>query len=280
MSSRAPFFVAPSFLFCRPEPLFCRPEPPFLSPRAKRGVPRRLRASGNTVGNVTPRRKPRGLLLTTSENPTVLQKKTTVILSVKPQVMEGVLAEIKDSVTPNHLLISIAAGLPIKFYEKRLPEGTRLIRVMPNTCAIVGKAVSVISKGSFALEEDLELVKRLFSTVGLALTSEERYMDAVTALSGSGPAYVALFIEALTDAGVLVGLPRDLAETLALETVRGTVELMSQTKKSPYEVKSMVSSPGGTTIAALEALYEKGFLGIMMSAIKKAYLRSLELKVE
>jgi pyrroline-5-carboxylate reductase len=219
-------------------------------------------------------------VLTTSENPTVLQKKTTVILAVKPQVMEGVLAEIKHSVTPNHLLITIAAGLPIKFYEKRLPEGTRLIRVMPNTCAIVGKAVSVISKGSFALEEDLEFAKRLFSTVGLALTSEERYMDAVTALSGSGPAYVALFIEALTDAGVLVGLPRDLAETLALETVRGTVELMSQNKKSPYEVKSMVSSPGGTTIAALEALYEKGFSGTIMSAIKKAYLRSLELKVE
>lgn len=217
---------------------------------------------------------------TTPENLRVLQNRETVILAVKPQVMEGVLAEIKNSVTPNHLLITIAAGLTIEFYEKRLPHGTRLIRVMPNTCAIVGKAVSVLSKGSFALDEDLEFAKGLFSTVGLALTADERYMDAVTALSGSGPAYVALFVEALADAGVLVGLPRDLAETLALETVRGTVELISQTKKSPYEVKSMVSSPGGTTIAALETLYEKGFSGVIMSAVKKAYLRSLELKGE
>jgi len=219
-------------------------------------------------------------VLTTSENLRVLRNRKKVILAVKPQVMEEVLGDVKEEVSPEHLLITIAAGLPIKFYEKRLPEGTRLIRVMPNTCAIVARSVSVISKGSFATPDDLEFVKKLFSVVGIVLTADERYMDGVTALSGSGPAFVALFIEALTDAGILIGLPRDLAETLALETVRGTVELISQTKKSPSEIKAMVSSPGGTTISALEIFYEKGFPGIVMSAVKRAYLRSLELKVE
>ncbi len=218
--------------------------------------------------------------LTTDKNLEVLAKRRIVILAVKPQVMEGVLKEIKEAVSPEHLLITIAAGLPLSFYEKRLPPGTRLVRVMPNTCALVGRSVSAISKGTSATEEDLVLAERIFSTVGITLRVEETYLDGVTALSGSGPAYVALFLEALIDAGVLIGLPRSVAETLALETLSGTVELLKQTKKSTHEVKSMVSSPGGTTISALQVLYEKGFPGIIMSAIKKAFLRSLELKKE
>lgn len=215
---------------------------------------------------------------TTENNKKVVEERTLILLAVKPQVMKKVLEEIKEFIETNkHLILTIAAGLPVAFYEKILPQKTRLIRIMPNTCALVHKSISALCKGSFATDEDLKTAEEIFSAIGETVIVDETLMDAVTALSGSGPAYVALFIEALIDAGVRVGLPRNVSEKLVLQTVLGTVELMSKAQKSPYEIKAMVSSPGGTTISALHEFYEKGFSGIVISAVYKAYLRSKEL---
>ncbi len=213
----------------------------------------------------------------TESNTEVVKSKKLIILAVKPQVMKRVLEEIKPFITEKHLILTIAAGLPICFYEKILPPGTRLVRIMPNSCALVHQSISAIAKGSFATEEDLKITETLFSAIGETVIVEESLIDAVTALSGSGPAYVALFIEAFIDAGVRVGLPRNLAEKLTLQTIIGTIELMTKTKKDPYQLKAMVTSPGGTTIAAMHEFYEKGFSGIVMSAVFKAFLRSKEL---
>ncbi|MFN3568174.1 MAG: pyrroline-5-carboxylate reductase [Caldimicrobium sp.] len=215
---------------------------------------------------------------TTSDNLEVLSKCSTIILAVKPQVMPDVLEEIKEKIVPEkHLIITIAAGLPIAFYEKKLPKGTRLIRVMPNTCALVHESISAIAKGSGALEKDLTFATEIFQAIGKVLIVKEEYMDAITALSGSGPAYVALFVEALIDAGVSCGLPRDVAETLTLQTIEGTIQMFRKTQKNPYQIKAMVTSPGGTTITALEVFYKRGFPGIIMEAVKNAWKRSREL---
>jgi pyrroline-5-carboxylate reductase len=217
-------------------------------------------------------------VITTENNKRVLEKKELILLAVKPQVMKKVLEEIKDFVDiKRHLILTIAAGIPLAFYEKILPKKTRIIRIMPNTCALVHKSISALCKGSFATEEDLRISQHIFSAIGETVIVDESLMDAVTALSGSGPAYVALFIEALIDAGVRAGLPRNISEKLTLQTILGTVELMTKYQKNPYEVKAMVSSPGGTTISALHEFYEKGFSGIVISAVYKAYLRGKEL---
>ena len=213
---------------------------------------------------------------TTDKNLEVVKNRNILILAVKPQVMKLVLEEIKSALTPEHLIITIAAGLPIRFYESILGE-VRLIRVMPNTCALVHRSISALSKGGSAKPEDLKVAQEIFSAIGETVIVDENLIDAITALSGSGPAYVSLFVEALVDAGVNAGLPRPLAEKLAFATVLGTVELMKKGQKNPYELKSMVTSPGGTTIAALKVMYEKGLPGIVMEAIFKAYERSKEL---
>ncbi|QER42482.1 pyrroline-5-carboxylate reductase [Thermodesulfobacterium sp. TA1] len=215
---------------------------------------------------------------TVEQNGKVLEDCQQIILAVKPQVMKKVLTEIKEEIDPKkHLLITIAAGLPIRFYENILPKGARLIRVMPNTCAVVHQSISALAKGSFATDEDLKTAEKLFSAIGETVIVGEELLDAVTALSGSGPAYVALFVEALIDGGVRAGLPRPLAEKLALATITGSVEMMRKLKKNPYEIKAMVTSPAGTTITALEVLYQQGFPGTVISAVYEAYLRSKEL---
>lgn len=216
---------------------------------------------------------------TFGNNREVLKHSNILILAVKPQVMDKVLFEIKDDVdVERHLVITIAAGLPIKFYESRLPRGSRLIRVMPNTNALIQSSISAISRGSSATDEDLEIVEKIFGAIGEVMMVEEHLMDAVTALSGSGPAYAALFIEALIDAGVKCGLPRPVAEKLTLATIEGTVKLAKATQRNPYEIKSMVTSPGGTTISALEVLYTKGFPGIVIEAVSEAWKRSIEIR--
>jgi pyrroline-5-carboxylate reductase len=215
---------------------------------------------------------------TINSNIELVNEKEVILLAVKPQIMDVVLKEIKDEIdTKKHLFLTIAAGLPLSFYEKILPEGTRIIRIMPNTCALVHQSISAICKGRYAVEEDMEIARKIFSAIGEVVEVEEKLMDAVTALSGSGPAYVSLFLEALIDAGVRIGLPRNLAEKLALQTILGTAILFLKTRKNPYEVKSMVTSPGGTTISALEEFYKKGFPGIVISAVLKACERSKEL---
>jgi len=218
---------------------------------------------------------------TTSSNLEVVERLELILLAVKPQVMDKVLSEIREKVAPTrHLFITIAAGLPLSFYEKRLPPETKIVRVMPNTCALVHKSISAIAKGKGVTEEEVALVEKIFSAIGEVVRVDEAYMDAVTALSGSGPAYVALFYEALVDGGVRCGLPRNLAEKLAQVTLEGTIELMKKLQKNPYEIKAMVSSPGGTTISALKVFYEKGFPGIVMEALYEAFKRAKEMSKE
>ncbi len=202
----------------------------------------------------------------------------TVVLAVKPQVMGSLLANAKELIGPQHLIISIAAGLPLSFYEGHLgDQPCRIIRVMPNTPALVLVSASALSGNKNATADDMVLAKSLFDAVGTAIIMEERYLDAVTGLSGSGPAYVFTFIEAMIDAGVKTGLARSVAETLALQTVLGSVKLMQESGKHPAVLRAMVTSPGGTTIAAQHVMERAGFKGIIMDAIEAATNRSAEL---
>jgi len=199
-----------------------------------------------------------------------------VLLAVKPQVIDAVVAEISDSVQGT-LVVSIAAGISCARLETQLPSGTPVVRVMPNTPAMVGEGMSVVSGGSEATEEHVELVRELFSLIGKAVVLDESYQDAATAISGSGPAYVALFVDALSRAGVRQGLSREVAQTLAVQTVRGTAALLERTGTHPEELVDGVSSPGGTTIAAIEALEAGGFRASVNAAVSAAVKRAKEL---
>ncbi len=202
-----------------------------------------------------------------------------VLLAVKPQVMGQVLAGIGGAAGPGHLIISIAAGVALRTLETALPQ-SRVIRVMPNTPTLVGAGMAALAPGSRATPEDLALALEIFEGVGRAVVVEERMMDAVTGLSGSGPAYVAVFLEALTDGGVKMGLPRPLALLLASQTVIGAARLCLEKEISPGMLKDLVTSPGGTTIAGLHVLEEGGFRGLVMSAVEAAARRSRELGKE
>lgn len=201
-----------------------------------------------------------------------------IVLAVKPQVISKVLAGIKESVQSRHLLISIAAGVSLSAIETALDGAPcRLIRVMPNTPALVREGAAAISPGKGAGDDDVARVKALFDAVGQTVVLAESYLDAVTGLSGSGPAYVFSFIEGLIDGGVKVGLPRQEAQTLVLQTVLGSAKLAMETKQSPADLKAMVTSPGGTTIAGLHEMARAGFQGILMDAVEAATKRSREL---
>lgn len=200
-----------------------------------------------------------------------------IILAVKPQVMGSVLDGLTDIINVNHLIVSIAAGIPLSFIESRLCEKCRVIRVMPNTPALVLEGASALSGGAATTRDDIEICRNIFSAVGKCITVDEKYLDAVTGLSGSGPAYVFSFIEALIDGGVKVGLARGDAELLALQTVLGSVRLAMETGDHPAVLRSMVTSPGGTTIAGLHKLEKDGFRAAVMSCVEEATRRSKEL---
>jgi len=192
--------------------------------------------------------------------------------------MGGVLDSLVEVVNERHLVISIAAGVTISFIEGNLADtGCRVIRVMPNTPAIVQEAASALSSGVRATATDMETAQVIFDAIGQTVVVDETYLDAVTGLSGSGPAYVFSFIEALIDAGVKVGLPRPVAETLALQTVVGSVKLAMDTGDHPAQLRAMVTSPGGTTIAGLHVLERAGMQGIIMDAVEAATERSRHL---
>ena len=212
-----------------------------------------------------------------SDNRELVRQTELVVLAVKPQVMRQVLEEIAPEVKEKHLIISIAAGIPLSFLERYLPVEARVIRVMPNTPALVLAGISAYTGGKNVSTADLELAQEFLSALGEALELPESLFDAVTGLSGSGPAFVALFLEALIDGGVKMGLPRPIAEKLALETVLGTAKLMKETQKDPYALKAMVTSPGGTTICGVKALMEKGLHAAVMEAVEQATKRSAEL---
>ncbi len=201
-----------------------------------------------------------------------------IILAIKPQIMGPVLDSVQATIGADHLIISIAAGVPLSFLENKLADGgCRVIRVMPNTPALIQEGAAALSPGRGATEEDMKQAKAIFEAVGQAVILPESYLDAVTGLSGSGPAYVFTFIEALIDAGLKVGLPRDAAQTLVLQTILGSVKLSMESGKHPAELRAMVTSPGGTTIAGLHEMVRAGFQGIIMDAVEAATRRSTEL---
>jgi pyrroline-5-carboxylate reductase len=200
-----------------------------------------------------------------------------LVLAVKPQIMPEVMAELRPLLSSRHLVISIAAGITLSQLTQGLGNQCRLVRVMPNTPCLVGAGASGFCLGPNATAEDSALVERFLGTGGVAFALPEKLLDAVTGLSSSGPAYVAIFIEALSDGGVRCGLPREVATVLAAQTVLGTAQLLLQEKLHPGMLKEMVTSPGGTTIAGLHALERGAFRAAVMDAVQAATARATEL---
>ncbi|KAK4281956.1 hypothetical protein QN277_013394 [Acacia crassicarpa] len=209
-------------------------------------------------------------------NQDVIEDSDVVIFSVKPQVVKEVILQLRPLLTTKKLLVSVAAGVKLKDLEEWAGH-SRFIRVMPNTPAAVGEAASVMSLGGAATEEDGNLISKLFGSVGKIWKADEKYFDAITGLSGSGPAYIYLAIEALADGGVAAGLPRDLALSLASQTVLGAASMATSTGKHPGQLKDDVTSPGGTTITGIHELEKGGFRGTLMNAVVAAAKRSREL---
>lgn len=210
----------------------------------------------------------------------VVSHANVLLLAVKPQYMDSALIPVQKALLSNPsrlLIVSIAAGLPISFFEKKLMSEIRLARVMPNTPCLVGQAASAFSLNNNATEDDGKIVKKLLETVGVAFELPETQLDAVTGLSGSGPAYAFMAIEALADGGVKAGLPRSIALALAAQTLKGSAEMYLQTKRHPGELKDAVTSPAGTTIAGVAALEEHGFRSALIDAVERGAVRSREL---
>ncbi|MDR3556247.1 MAG: pyrroline-5-carboxylate reductase [Syntrophobacteraceae bacterium] len=200
-----------------------------------------------------------------------------ILLAVKPQTIAGVLDTLSAHLSHGPLIISIAAGVALSTLEQGLPEKTAIVRVMPNAPALVQEAASALSRGKAVSDEQMQRSLALFRAVGKAVEVDEKLMDAVTGLSGSGPAYVLLMIEALIDAGVLMGLPRQAARDLVVQTVVGTSRLLETTGKHPGELKDMVTSPGGTTIHGLQVLESCSVRGAFLDCVEAATRRSAEL---
>ncbi len=214
---------------------------------------------------------------TVASNAEAVKQADIVLLAVKPQVVPAVLEGLLQAITEDTLVISIAAGIPTTFISDRFSFPVRVVRVVPNTPALVLEGMSALAGGAHARAEDLEIARRLFEAVGKVVVLDEALLDAVTGLSGSGPAYVFQAIEALADGGVKVGLPRDVALTLSAQTVHGAARMVLETGKHPGQLKDMVTSPGGTTIAGLHALEQGGMRAALMNAVEAATRRSQEL---
>ncbi len=206
----------------------------------------------------------------TADNPEVIHFAPVVILAVKPAQVAEMLGEISRHFTEQHLLVSIAAGVTLKTLSEGLFSEARLIRVMPNTPALVGASATGYALGEHATAEDGRLVQQLFSSVGIAYSVKESLLDAITGLSGSGPAYGYLMIEALSDGGVAEGLPRDIATRLAAQTLLGSARMVLDTGMHPGTLKDMVTSPGGTTIEGLHELEKGGVRAALMTAVRVA----------
>jgi pyrroline-5-carboxylate reductase len=213
----------------------------------------------------------------TADNPEVVKEAKTIILAVKPNIVGPVLDELKPMLTADHLVVSIAAGVKISFIEAHLNWGVRVVRVMPNQPCMVGASASGFALGKSAKKEDKDLVQKILDSVGVAFAMDEKSLDAVTGLSGSGPAYIYLVIEALADGGVLSGLPRDVAQTLAAQTVLGAAKTVLEAKGHPGQWKDIVASPAGTTIEGLKVLEESAVRGAFIKAVEAATKKSIEL---
>lgn len=203
-----------------------------------------------------------------------------VVIAVKPQQADQIMSDVAGNLRAGAMVITVAAGLSSTYYEERLPQGTAVVRAMPNTPAIVGRGVTGISAGAHATEAHLDLVAGMLSATGMVVSIEEDQMDALTSVSGSGPAYFYAMVEALTEAGVMQGLDRDLATALAAQTFIGAAHLLTETGDTPQELRKRVSSPKGITIAALEAMQNAGLQGVVAAGANAAVARSRELGKE
>jgi pyrroline-5-carboxylate reductase len=213
----------------------------------------------------------------TDDNTMVAKRSDVLFLAVKPQQMALVAGELAGKISAEKLVVSIAAGVRLKRLCDWLGEETRLVRVMPNTPCLIGQGACGYSLGEKATDSDGELIGKLLSAVGTAWQVDEKMLDAVTGLSGSGPAFVYVIIEALSDAGVRVGLPRQIASALAIQTVKGAVEMVLATGEHPAVLKDRVASPGGTTIAGLQVMEAGALRATLIAAVEAAAKRSVEL---
>jgi pyrroline-5-carboxylate reductase len=213
----------------------------------------------------------------TADNREAVRCADVILLAVKPQNMAEVLAELAGAISPSALVISIAAGIATTFIEERLRQKIRVVRVMPNMPALIGEGAAALSPGAHATEADLALARHIFSAVGTTVEVKEELMDAVTGLSGSGPGYAFLIIEAFTDAGVRMGLPRETALRLISQSLLGAAKLCLRGGKSAAEYRAMVTSPGGTTLAGLKVLEEGKLQETLIAAVEAATRRSAEL---
>ncbi len=214
-----------------------------------------------------------------SDNKKAVLISDTVVLAVKPQNMPGVLSNIASSLQADQLFISIAAGISLKFLEKRL-SGCAVVRAMPNNPCLIGEGMTVLSKGASATESDLKQAEKIFASLGRVKVLPEAQLDAVTGLSGSGPAFVYRFIEGLAEGGVKSGLKKDVSLELAVQTVLGAVKTVIETKLSTKELCDMVASPGGTTLEGLKVLDEAKFNAIVADTIHAAFMRAKQIREE
>lgn len=207
----------------------------------------------------------------------VVKNSDIIFLAVKPQYISQVIKEFKQQLTDKHLIVSIAAGIPLTVLQEAAGKDARVIRVMPNTPVFVGEVASAIALGNKATKEDSQLVSALFNSVGYCAPVPENLINAVTGVSGSGPAYVFIMIEALADGGVKAGLPRDVSQKLAAQTVLGSAKMVLETGKHPGQLKDMVTSPAGTTIAAVHELEKAGVRAAFINAVLASADRSAQL---
>lgn len=208
---------------------------------------------------------------------TAARKADVLVVAVKPQDIDPLLAELAEAVSSATLIVSLCAGLPTALYERRLPDGVPVVRVMPNTPMLVGEAMSVMSAGRYASDAHLELTQQLLSSVGKVVRVPESQQDAVTALSGSGPAYFFYLVEAMIDAGILLGLPRPLVTELITQSAVGAARMLRETGDHPVLLREAVTSPGGTTIMAIRELERHRVRAALLAAIEAARDRSVEL---
>jgi len=216
---------------------------------------------------------------TFKDNSLVANEAKVLMVCVKPQQMAEVLTSLRPSVTQNHLVISIAAGVKIRVIENGLADGARVVRAMPNQACLIGLSATAFSLGKNATEEDRSTAERIFSSVGRAYLVDEEMLDAVTGLSGSGPAYAYMVIDAMAEGGVEAGLPREVAIALAAQTLLGAATMVLETKRSPDELKDLVATPGGTTEAGMRALEGGGLREALVRAVVEATKRSKELSL-
>jgi pyrroline-5-carboxylate reductase len=212
-----------------------------------------------------------------SDNTYVIKQAESIILAIKPQMMNNVLNEISTVISSKQRIISIAAGISTDTIEKRIGIDIPVIRVMPNTPALAGCSTTAICAGKYVTDNDMKFARYIFEAVGYVIPVDEHKMDIVTALSGCGPGYICMIIESLIDAGVELGLQRDIATELVNHTVEGTAKMLQKTKEHPAVLKNKVTSPGGATAAGLHVLEEKGLRGVIIQTVIAACSRTKEL---